>query len=324
MGALVEGSRLVADIGGTHARFALVRGDGSLDAARTVHVAEHTCLQAALMCYLAEAGAAPIAAAAIAMAGPVLSDGAELTNGAWAFKTAALSRALKLDRLLVLNDFEALALSLPMLREADVVQIGGGAPKMDAPKVVLGPGTGFGGAVLLSGSRVLPTEIGHTTLPVMGAEEARIADGLADADGHIPVENAVSGPGLVALYRQCARLGQVTPALGTAAEIVEAARQRRDPAAARAVDLFIAWLGRVAGNAALLYRADGGVYIGGGIAPKMLDLLSDGRLRHAFDRKGRLASLVTGIPLCIITAQAPGLVGAAAHLHRALGPARAS
>lgn len=319
MGAPARGAQLVAEIGGTNARFALVRRDGTLDAVRTLLVTGHPSLQSAISAYLADTGSAPITAAAIAMAGPVLADGAELTNGAWAFKTAALSRDLNLDRLLVLNDFEALALALPHLGTRDLVQIGGGTLVADAPKVVLGPGTGFGGAVLLAGSRVLPSEIGHTTLPIMDEDEARIAKGLADADGHIPVENAVSGPGLVALYRECARHGATTPVLGSAAEIVAAARTITYPAAVRAVDLFVTWLGRAAGNAALLYLADGGVYIGGGMAPKMRDLLCDGRLRDAFDRKGRMASLVTGVPLYVITAEAPGLLGAAAHLQRALG-----
>lgn len=324
MGAPAGGAPLVADIGGTHARFARVGSDGRLAAERTVLVGEHASLLAAASVYLSDTGGAPITTAAIAMAGPVLDDGAELTNGAWAFKTAALTRELGLDRLLVLNDFEALALALPHLGTRDLVQIGGGASIAGAPKVVLGPGTGFGGAVLLTGSRVLPGEIGHTTLPVTGEGEARIAEGLADADGHVPVENAVSGPGLVALYRECARHGKSTPGFASAAEIVAAARARTDAAAVCAVDLFITWLGRVAGNAALLYRADGGVYIGGGMAPKMRDLLANGRLRDAFDRKGRMSTLVTGIPLYIITAGAPGLLGAAAHLKRALGPAASS
>lgn len=323
MGAPSQGSWLVADIGGTNARFARVGRDGSLEDVRSLRVAGHASPQAAIAAYLEATGSAPLTAAAIAVAGPVLADGAALTNGTWAFKTASLSRELGLEHVFVLNDFEALALCLPQLGAHDVMQIGGGLPAMEAPKVVLGPGTGFGGAALLPAPsfRVLSSEIGHTSLPTMGEDEGRVAEALADSDGHIPVENAVSGPGLIALYRHYARLEQNAPALDDPASIVEAARYHQQPAAGRAVALFITWLGRVASNAALLYRADGGVYIGGGIAPKMRDLLADGRLRHAFDSKGRMSSLVTGVPLYVITADEPGLRGAAAHLHRTLGPA---
>lgn len=308
---------LVADIGGTHARFAVMRScsDGP-EKIRTLAIADYATIEAAVWDYLMETGAGSIDAAAIAMAGPVYADGAQLTNGAWGFKTAELQRSLGLPALHLLNDFEALALSLPELQMSDLVQIGGDAPKPGAVRIVLGPGTGFGGAALIDDTppRVLPGEPGHTSLPVRSSAEAAIAEKLADPDGHVPVENAISGPGLIATYRAAAEADGARAPAATAAAIVAAARDGRDTAAVQALDLFLTWLGRVAGNAAMQLRAEGGVYIGGGIAPKMLDLLQDGRFRQSFESMGRMAELIRPIPVYVITAEAPALLGCAARL----------
>lgn len=313
----MTGWALVADIGGTHARFALVdRRGGELRHVRTLMNADHASFEAAARAYLADAGAGAIEDAAIAMAGPVYADGAQLTNGAWGFKTAQLQRRLGLAALTVLNDYEALALSLPEINASGLVQIGGTVPKPGGVKIVLGPGTGFGGAVLVPGSPsiVLPGEPGHTSLPIRSSAEADVAARLADADGHVPVENAVSGPGLLAIYEACAEIAGVPAHAASAAEIVEAARRGRDPSAAHAVDHFLTWLGRTAGNAAMQLRAEGGIYIGGGIAPKMLDLIGDGRFRRAFETMGRMAELTRSIPVYVITTEAPALLGCAARL----------
>ncbi len=308
---------LVADIGGTHARFALVRpGSGALDHIRTIENAAFDSLEAAVRAYLGDSGSPEIDAAAIAMAGPVYADGAQLTNGAWGFKTAKLRRRLDLPALTVLNDYEALALSLPEIDASGLVQIGGTTPKPGSVRIVLGPGTGFGGAALVPSSPpiVLPGEPGHTSLPVRSPAEAEVAARLADADGHVPVENAVSGPGLLATYKACAEIAGATARAASAAAIVEAARDKRDPSAVQAVDLFLTWLGRTAGNAAMQLRAEGGVYIGGGIAPKMLDFMQDGRFRRSFENMGRMAELTRPIPTYVITAGAPALLGCAARL----------
>ena len=191
---------LVADIGGTHARFGLADlVGGAIRDRMTLVNAEHDGLEAAIASYLERSGATGrIESAAIAVAGPVHDDRAQLTNGAWGFRTQELKASLGLTALHLLNDFQALALSLPDLAMGDLVRIGGGEGNPAGVRVVMGPGTGFGGAVLVPGqvARVIPGEIGHTSLPTRGPEEAEIAAGLADADGHIPVENALSGPGL--------------------------------------------------------------------------------------------------------------------------------
>ncbi|MEZ5923436.1 MAG: glucokinase [Hyphomicrobiaceae bacterium] len=312
---------LVADIGGTHARFALADpASGRLSAPQTFDTGAFATIEAAIRSYLVIAREPEIGAAAIAMAGPVEAGHVTLTNGRWSFKPETLQQALGLARLAVLNDFEALALSLPEIDTADLVQLGGRPARPDGVRIVLGPGTGFGGATLVPGRppRVLPGEIGHISLPIRGLEEARIAEGLADADGHIPVENAISGPGLAAIYRQCTKRAPRAGGAPEPADIVERARTGADPIAVESVGHFITWLGRVAGNAAMLLRADGGIYIGGGIAPRMLDLLADGRFRHAFESMGRMSGLVRPIPVFVITAEAPALLGAAARLRSAM------
>ena len=160
---------LVADIGGTHARFALTdRDGGALREVRTLLNAEHATIEGAVRSYLTGAGEHAISTAALAIAGPVHADGARLTNGAWGFRTAELQRGLGLGSLHVLNDYEALALSLLELRPKDLVRLGGGVPNPTGVKLVMGPGTGFGGAALVPGSppAVLSGEPGHTSLPV--------------------------------------------------------------------------------------------------------------------------------------------------------------
>jgi glucokinase len=311
---------LVADIGGTHARFALWdRDGGKLSEVRSLLNAEHETIEAAIQSYLATTGQSSITAAAIAMAGPAMTGGAQLTNGTWGFRTSELKHQLGLSALHVLNDYEALALSLPELRADNLVPLGGNAPNPAGVKLVMGPGTGFGGAALVPGPppMVLSGEPGHTSLPVRDAAETQIAQRLADPDGHVPVENAVSGPGLLATYQACAARAGWPATLTGVADVVAAARSGGDPAAIQAMGYFLTWLGRATGNAAMLLRADGGVYIGGGIAPRMLDLLSDGRFRRAFEGMGRMTKLMRPIPVYVIVAEAPALLGAAARLRTA-------
>ena len=308
---------LVADVGGTHARFAICDPEiGALRDVATLINAEHASIDVAVRSYLDKLGIPGVASAAIAMAGPIQADGAQLTNGAWGFKTAELKRKLGLSVLHLLNDYEALALSLPELEPNDVVQIGGQLPRAGATKIVLGPGTGFGGAVLVPGepARVLAGEPGYQSLPVRTAAEIEIARRLADVDGHIAIESAICGPGLLATYRACAAAIGRPALLTTAAEIVIHARGGTEESAVEAIDLFLSWLGRAAGNWAMQLRAEGGIYIGGGIAPKMLDLLSDGRFRAAFESMGRMSELVRPIPVYVITAEAPALLGCAVRL----------
>jgi glucokinase len=188
--------------------------------------------------------------------------------------------------------------------------------------VVLGPGTGLGVAGLVwspAGWQALPSEGGHTAFAVASATEFAMLERLLEGRERLSVERLVSGPGLADVYRVLAELqGRPAPPL-EAAEVVQRAYAGADPVAREALDRFATWLGRFAGDAALFMGARGGVYIGGGIAPRMVDVLSAGRFRGAFEAKGRMSAFLAPIPAYIILATDAALKGAAAALALAIG-----
>jgi glucokinase len=313
---------LVADIGGTNARLAVA----DLDTLRVVGAAsfrgaEFPSLHAVAAAYLNGLAKRP-ELAAVAVAAPVVGESVRLTNSPWSFVCEELRAALNVERLLVLNDFEALAHALPHLEMPDLHQIGGGMPVERAAKAVLGPGTGLGVAGLAwspAGWRAMPSEGGHVAFAVEDAREFAMLERLLTGRERLSVERVVSGPGLASIYRVLAELaGQRAEPL-QAPEVVQRALSGRDATAREAVERFAAWLGRFAGDAALFFGARGGVYIGGGIAPKMVDVLSAGPFRRAFEAKGRMKSYLAPIPAYVITAGDAALRGAAAALAAGMG-----
>lgn len=297
---------LLADIGGTNARFTLLRG-GTTTPLVAVRLDGFTGIEAAIAHYLGtQALAAPPAGALLAVAGPVQGNAATLTNRGWQVGGAAISAALGIGRTRVLNDFEALAWALPALTAADLIPIGPaltGAP--GAPLAVLGPGTGLGVGAFLPGhpGRVLPAEGGHATLAADTDEEAAILALLRRRHGHVSAERLLSGPGLVTLHETLAALyGKPAPGL-SAAEITAGA-----PAT---LALFCGLLGSFAGNVALTLGARGGVFLGGGILPRLPAALAASAFRARFEAKGRLAPYLAAIPTWLITRPDAALVGLA-------------
>jgi glucokinase len=314
---------LVADIGGTNARLAIADLD-TLELANPVSLRREgfPSLEAVVESYLKGIAERP-RAAAIAVAGPVIGETIKLTNSPWSFRREALRTALGLDELLVLNDFEALAHALPHLAPSDLHQIGGGAPVERAPKVVLGPGTGLGVAGLVwspSGWVAVASEGGHASLAVKDAREFAMLERLIKGRERLSVEGVVSGPGLAQTYRVLAELAGQPVAPVEAPEVVQRALAGHDAFAREALERFAVWLGRFAGDAALFFGARGGVYIGGGIAPKMVDALSAGPFRQAFEAKGRMTGYLGPVPVYVITiGTRAALKGAAAALAGRLG-----
>jgi glucokinase len=312
---------LVADIGGTNARFAIADLD-TLDLTGAVSLRRegYPSLQAVAESYLQGVAERP-RAAAVAVAGPVVGDAIKLTNAPWSFRRDELRAALGLDELLVLNDFEALAHALPHLGPSDLRQIGGGAPVEHAPKVVLGPGTGLGVAGLVwspAGWVAVASEGGHVSFAVEDAREFAMMEHLVRGRERLSVEHAVSGPGLAETYRVLAEMAGQPVAPVEAPEVVQRA-QDGDLCAREALERFAIWLGRFAGDAALFLGARGGVYIGGGIAPKMVEALSAGSFRRAFEAKGRMTPYLRPIPVYVIMiGTRAALKGAAAALRSAV------
>jgi glucokinase len=309
--------RLLGDIGGTNARFAWQAHAGAAPSDVASYAgAKHDSLLAAIRHYLAEHGKQAPPECAIGIANPIVGDQVQMTNHHWSFSISELQRELGLQRLKVINDFTALALSLPALTPADLRPVGRGAAVPGTPLAVLGPGTGLGVSGLLPAGqgRFVPIngEGGHVTLSACDDHEAAVVDHLRHRFSHASAERALSGPGLVNLYEAvCALSGHSAQALRPS-DVLQHARDGSDPQCASALALFCNFLGDVAGNLALTLGARGGVYIGGGIAPRLVAEISRSAFRERFERKGRFRDYLGAIPTYIIDAQiSPALVGAA-------------
>lgn len=312
-------ARLLADIGATNARYAWQDTDG--EAPKDVRIypcKDHPTLQASMEAYLRDTGRPAPRWCAVGIANPVTGDQVKMTNHDWSFSISQLRAALGMERLVVINDFTALALALPALKPDELVQVGGGAPVADAAIGLIGPGTGLGVSGLIpSGTpgRYVPLqgEGGHVSLSPATAREAEVVLALYRRYGHASVERAVSGSGLVWLYEALLDL-EGAPAGTTvpeAAEISRRALAQEDPRSIETLSLFFAFLGSAAGNLALTLGAVGGIYVGGGIVPRMLDTFRASSFRERFEAKGRFRPLLAGIPVYVITAAtSPALLGA--------------
>lgn len=309
---------LVGDIGGSNARFALARraAEGiELDRVLSVRCADHADLVAAVGHYTAAVGVELPPSAAIAIAGPVVSDHAEITNHAsWSFSIPGVRRRLGLSELAVINDFTAVALSLPHLRVDELRQVGTGTATVGAPMAVIGPGTGLGASGIIRVNdrwTALESEGGHASFAPMSERESQIGDLLRRRFGHVSWERVLSGPGLVNLYDAIAQLTGATPEAKTPEVIAARAGQNSCPICREAVASFCAMLGTAAGNLALTLGARGGVFIGGGVVPRLGDAFDAATFRARFESKGRLSDYLRPIPTFVIAAANPGLIGAA-------------
>jgi glucokinase len=246
----------------------------------------------------------------------VVGDQVTMTNHHWTFSIAALKAQFGFERLLLVNDFTALALALPALRADELRQVGGRAVRPDAAIGLIGPGTGLGVSGLLPDGRghwlPLQGEGGHITLAPTTPREHAVLERLAARYGHVSAERAVCGRGLVDLHQAVLAIeGQAGAPEKTAAEITQAALHGSDAACVEALEHFCAFLGNAAGNLALTLGAQGGVYIGGGIVPRLGAWFDRSPFRARFEAKGRFTSLLAGIPVFVIDAQrSPALLGA--------------
>jgi glucokinase len=314
-------SAIVADIGGTNARFAVASLDTfELSDIRQVLCADHPTVAGAAAAYIAGLKQPP-PHGAFAVAAPVTGEDISFTNSTWSFSRDELRGAAGLEQLHILNDFEALALSLPHLPAEDLIQIGGVEPVPHGTKVVLGPGTGIGvaGLVWSSGGWIaVPSQGGHISLAARDQREFDLASRLRAGRDRVSVERALSGPGLSELYGAIVASHGLSAEPVFASEVVVRAREGDDDAAIEALDTFIKWFGAFTGDAALFFGARGGVYLGGGIAPKMLQEIAAPGFRKAFEAKGRMQSFLAPIPIYVIRAEFATLTGAAAALRAKL------
>jgi len=306
---------LLADIGGTNARFAL-RLAGQIERISILRTEDHDSLASAIEAYLAGAGGNERPSrAAIAVAAPVASDMIQLTNLAWSFSIAELRKKLGFDELVVMNDFEALALAIPDLDKSgtELIRPGRAVPK--APRVALGPGTGLGVSTLIEtddGWVSLPGEGGHRDFAPANDVEWAIARAIArEHGGHVSCERVVSGPGLATIYSVLCELDKKKPEPLQPWDVVARAASGVCPFSSRAVDIWSAQLGAISGDLVLCLGARGGVYLGGGILTKMGDVFRRELFLSRFEAKGRASTYLRDVPVYHIHHSQPGILGVA-------------
>ena len=312
-------ARVLGDVGGTNARFAWQDFDAApLRDIATIPTADHPTLAAALAHYLHGLERAAPPWCAIGIANPITGDRVQMTNSHWSFSIEAVRRELGFERFVVINDFTALALAIPDLPKDELRQLGGGAAVAGTPLGLIGPGTGLGVSGLVPSPEAgrwvaLQGEGGHVTLASSNARETAVLQVLRERFGHASAERAVSGQGLEALHDALCTLDGVPAACAlSAAEVSQRALAATDPQCVEALDLFCAFLGNVAGNLALTLGARGGIYIGGGIVPKLGNAFANSRFRASFEDKGRFRAYLEAIPVYVIHAEvSPALLGAA-------------
>jgi glucokinase len=305
--------RLIADIGGTNARFALVGADGRPHDEQRLLVADFPGPVEAARAYLGER---KVRDAVFAVATPVHSDRVALTNSPWVFSVRATREALGLDRFVAINDFTAQALAVPRLAPDERVQIGGGEPRGDSIAVI-GPGTGLGvaGLIRVRGDwHPIPSEGGHVSFAPHDERDAAVLVQLQRRFGHVSNERGVlSGPGLVNLATALAALDGTEFDVTDPQEIVRRASAGECRICREALERFSSLLGAAAGDLALVFCATAGVYIGGGLTKRLGEGFDTARFRAAFVAKGRFEQYLSAIPIYLVIRRDPGLLGAASY-----------
>ena len=307
----VSAPRLLGDIGATNARFTLLEGD-EFTRTRIIMVADCERIEDAVTTYLNDIPAElKPAEAALAVAGPVTSDKIAMMNSPWSFSIAALRQQFGWRTLHVVNDFAANALSVPHLSAEFLLQIGSGAPTPDTPMAALGPGTGLGVSGLVpspTGWIAVAGEGGNVTLAASDSRESAVIDILRRQYAYVSAETLLSGPGLVRLYDALCELAG-KPSTPSTPEHITHLYPGCDPQCREAVAMFCAILGTFAGDVAMTFGARGGVYIMGGIVPKIYEVFRHSAFRERFEFKGRYRDYLAAIPVYVVAHPFPAFLG---------------
>jgi glucokinase len=306
--------RLLADIGGTNARFALLKNKHEICDIFVYKCSDFSSFEHVVDAYLTRVGNPDIREVAIAIANPVVGDYINMTNSNWSFSIEKVRKQFGFDSLLFKNDFTALAGSIPYLSLQDVEQVGGGAAKQNTAIAVVGAGTGLGVSGLIPVDNrwvALQGEGGHVSMPASNQREAAIVDYCREHFNHVSAERLISGMGLINIYKALCFFEKITAKSLSAADITANALSSQCPLCRESLDIFCAMLGTVASDLALIFGARGGVYIGGGIVPRLGQYFHSSPFRQRFESKGRFSDFLKEIPVYVIKAKYPALVGIA-------------
>ena len=315
-----DSPRLLADIGGTYARFTIETAPGVFEHMASLRCADHADFEAAVSSYLTglpQGHVGHIEHAAIAIANPVEGDDVRMTNYHWKFSIEQMRHRLSFESLVVVNDFTALAMSLPRLAPGQRRQVGSGTPRENSVLGVLGAGTGLGVSGLIpaaDGWVALGTEGGHTSFSPRDEREIAILRYGMQQFPHLSHERLLSGPGLELIHRALRSHAGRAPEALAAPEITRRALAGTDPFCVETLDAFCAMLGTAASNLAVTFGAMSGVYIGGGIVPRLGTYFDRSPFRARFEDKGRFSDYVKGIPTYVITAEHATFTGVSAIL----------
>ena len=303
---------LVADIGGTNARFAISAPDGPLHELRVLHAANFPKIDEAIAAYFAELKRPRPKQACFAVACPAKGAEIKLTNSSWRFVKEELRQKFQFERLVVINDFEALAASVPILKGPQLAELRPGTADANSVSLVIGPGTGLGvGAFVPAGKSawaVISGEGGHVGFAPNTDQEIRLWQRMREKYGRVSAERVLNGAGLVNVYRFMADEAGQTVGEIDAPEISGRALAGEE-VAVNTVLMFFDMLGSVTGDLALAFGSRGGVYIGGGITPKLLDFARRSKFIDRFLDKGRVAAILHSMPICVILEERAALYG---------------
>jgi glucokinase len=318
---------LAGDIGGTNARLAVVAVDGATLTRVREHIFPSGSYQSlgAIVEEFRRGDSTSIAAACFAVAGPVVGGDIRTSNLPWVVRGKELAAQIGVPRTTLINDFDAIGYGVTRLGAADIETLQAGVPDPSGPLALLGAGTGLGQGLVLreeTGARVVPSEGGHATFAARNEIEWGLTKFLAAQHdgGHVSYERVLSGSGLVSVYQYLIASGIASEDPAVAAEmkaktpaavVTGRCAERSDPACVRAVEIFASVYGSQAGNVVLSTLATGGVFLAGGIARRILNVLRAGEFMRSFTEKGRMAALLSRIPVHVITNEFVGLLGAA-------------
>ncbi|MFZ6726438.1 glucokinase [Undibacterium sp. MH2W] len=311
---------LIADIGGTNARFALETAKGKIEAIAVFNCAEFNTISEVIDSYITRPdvrslGGAKICKAGIAIANPIHGDIVKMTNHHWEFSIESVQTEFDLQKLLVVNDFKALAMALPSLSPSQKKQIGGGVAIDRSPIALVGAGTGLGVSGLIptkEGWHALESEGGHASFPPNSQLEIRLLQTIFDQFGHVSCERFLSGAGIKLLYTALCSVRGVPVESIEVPEIMRRGLTSESLLCREALSIFCDMLGTIAGDLAITFGAKGGVYIGGGIVPRLGQFFDDSGFRQRFEKKGRLSDYLKDIPTFVITEPYPAFLGMSA------------
>lgn len=314
---------LVADIGGTNARFSALKPGQLESELQFFHsVDEYPNFENLLEIIINEIGQVtgwenPPHKACFAVACPADADRISFTNSHWSFSQSKIKKFLKCESLIVINDFEAVAHGIMELKDDEVIQIGGGLPVKNRAIGILGAGTGLGVAGLLpynGGYHIIESEGGHSDYSPISEAQGEVVRRLRAKFGRVSLERLLSGKGIFNIYLALCEIRASKPTYSSPAQIVDAALSKADSDSVATLDMFCEGMGSAAGNLALTFGAKGGIYLAGGVIPKFLDFFLNSNFRNKFEDKGRFVSYLKSIPVYIIRRENLGLLGASKKL----------